>query len=423
MIFLLLFKGNAAKAQLQVKPIHLEQAFEKDTLIQTRMGGVIAAVHVESVISGTVTDETGMAVAGATVQIRGTNKATITDANGAYHLNDTGAEGFLKISALGYCSKEIQTNRADNQVCMLKPAVMGDVVVVGLISSDYDYTASADPTHVAVIEVRDNTTSQPLKAKITIDNDEQDEPATSATNKNGIYKLRRIKENETYRVTVSAEGYEDSVLNIEGWKFNERKETRHVFLKRNNAKAPEQRRIIMGGVRSNVEEPLYIIDGQLANKEMIKNIKPEEIEKIDVLKDANALVLYGRAAQAGVITITTKKRPSERHLAEGVNDKKQTAVEKEKIAIKRIDNFNIAPNPVAKRSVFTISFTSKLNGEYTVQISNALGVLLQSKKITVTEKLTVLPLQANTNWASGIYYVTIIDDRSNVIHVGRFIIE
>ena len=423
MIFLFLFKGNAGKGQIQVKPIHLVQAIEKDTMITMRLGGITAAVPVESGIDGRVIDETGMALPGATVLVKGTNNATVTDANGAYHLSDVGANDFLKISAVGYCSKEIKASRSGNQVCMLKTVTMGEVVVVGLISSDYDYNPPAIPTHVAVIEIKDNTTSQPLKAKITIDNDDQDEPETATTNKNGIYKLRRIKESQNYRVTISAEGYEDSVLNIEGWKFNERKETRYVFLKRDNTAAHEQRRIIMGGIRSNVNEPLYIIDGQLANNEMIKNIKPEAIESIEVLKSASAVAVYGGPAEAGVIVITTKKPLTAKHLDEAIKDKKQTAGEAEKVMLRAIDNFAIAPNPVRKGSAFTFSFTSKLYGDYSFQISNAAGVLLQSKKITVTEKLHVLQLQANANWANGIYYVTITDVKSNVMHVVRFIIE
>jgi TonB-dependent SusC/RagA subfamily outer membrane receptor len=423
MLFLFLFKGNAGKGQVQIKPILLEQAIEKDTMITARLGGITAGVRVESAIDGRVMDEAGKGIAGATVQVKGTNKATLTDANGAYHLSDIGGNDFLKISSVGYCSKEIKASRSGNQVCMLKMAVMGEVVVVGLIAPDYDYTPPADPTHVAVIEVRDNITSQPLKAKITIDNDDEDEPATATTNKKGIYKLRRIKETESYRVTVSAAGYIDSVLNIEGWKLNERKETRYVFLKRENTAAPGQRPVIMGGIRSNVKEPLYIIDGLVAGNDMLKNIQPEAIEKIEVLKGAAALALYGSPAESGVIIITTKKALPAKQLGEGIKDIKQRPGEKQEVVLKVADDFSIAPNPVKKGGFFTISFNSKLNGNFSLQISNAAGVRLQSKKITITQQLNVLQLQTHANWASGIYYLTISDQGSKVLHAGRFIIE
>ena len=114
----------------------------------------------------------------------------------------------------------------------MKEMVMGEVVVVGMMAADYEYTAPVEPTHVAVIEVRDDQNSQPIKASITIENDdEEEEQMTVTTNKNGTYKLRRIGERESYRISITADGYKDSVLNIEGWKFNDKRETRYVFLK------------------------------------------------------------------------------------------------------------------------------------------------------------------------------------------------
>lgn len=423
MLFLFLFKGNAGKGQVQIKPIQLEQATEKDTLKRMVLGGITAGVRVESSIDGRVMDEAGIGIPGATVQVKGTNKATVTDASGAYHLSDAGANDFLTISSVGYCSKEIKASRSGNQVCMLKGAVMGEVVVVGLIAPDHDYTPPAKPTHVAVIEVRDNATRQPLKAVITIDNDDEEESSTATTNKNGIYKLRRIKERESYRVTVTAEGYKDSVLNIEGWKMNERKETRYVFLNKNITAIPEQRKVLIGDIVSTVNEPLYIIDGLVAGNDMVKKTHPETIEKIEVLKGATALALCGSPAGGGVIIITTKKALPAKNLREDIKHKKQTPAEKQKVVVKFADDLSIASNPVRKGNVFAVSFNSKLNGNYNLQILNTSGMVMQSKKISVAEKLNVLQLQANANWASGIYYLTISDQESEVLHTGRFIIE
>ncbi len=53
-------------------------------------------------------------------------------------------------------------------------------------------------------------------------------------------------------------------------------------------------------------EPLYIIDGILAETEALKNLNPNDIESITILKDAAATALYGHRALHGVIIITTK---------------------------------------------------------------------------------------------------------------------
>ena len=52
---------------------------------------------------------------------------------------------------------------------------------------------------------------------------------------------------------------------------------------------------------------LWVIDGVTVNKDAIKDIKPENIESISVLKDASATALYGEKGKNGVIIVTTKK--------------------------------------------------------------------------------------------------------------------
>ncbi len=388
------------------------------------LGGITAAAtDSKMIITGAVTDAEGVAVANATVQVKGTGKATLTDADGIYQLKDVGEYSFLKISAVGYCTSEIRASRSGNQVCMLKMEVMGEVVVVGLIRSDYDDNPPAAPTHVAVIEVSDNITSQPLKAKITIGNNELVEQVIGNTNKNGVYKLRSIKEQDNYKITISAEGYKDSIVNIEGWKFNKRKETSYVFLNRNEAQAPEKRQIILGGMRSSWKEPLYILDGELTNAEILKNITPEEIERIDVLKGEPALALYGSPAEAGVVLITTKKHPAKKYLPAFTGNKKSTTIPKGTTSSSTIENLSISPNPLEKGNSLTISFTSKSAGDYRLQILNSLGAVLQTKEISVTQKQHVLQLQTNASWAAGIYYVTVSGVNNNAMQAGKFIIK
>lgn len=63
--------------------------------------------------------------------------------------------------------------------------------------------------------------------------------------------------------------------------------------------------MVIRGTNNIGETPLYVVDGEITND--IKNINPNDILAIDILKDAKATVLYGSRGSNGVIIITTKK--------------------------------------------------------------------------------------------------------------------
>lgn len=56
-----------------------------------------------------------------------------------------------------------------------------------------------------------------------------------------------------------------------------------------------------------VQEPIFIIDGITVQREEIESLNPNEIENIQVFKDATATALYGSRGKNGVIVINTKK--------------------------------------------------------------------------------------------------------------------
>jgi len=59
---------------------------------------------------------------------------------------------------------------------------------------------------------------------------------------------------------------------------------------------------------SQNQEPVYYIDGKEATKEEIEKLNPAMIESINVIKDEQALKIYGEKAKGGVILIRTKKQ-------------------------------------------------------------------------------------------------------------------
>ena len=55
------------------------------------------------------------------------------------------------------------------------------------------------------------------------------------------------------------------------------------------------------------EKPLFYIDGKKASEQEVKALKPDAIDKIEVLKGEKATEKYGKKAKDGVVLITTKK--------------------------------------------------------------------------------------------------------------------
>ena len=68
---------------------------------------------------------------------------------------------------------------------------------------------------------------------------------------------------------------------------------------------------LRGGISTNDNKPLILIDGSEAYTWELNTINPNDIENISVLKDASASI-YGARAAGGVILITTKRGKAER---------------------------------------------------------------------------------------------------------------
>ncbi len=73
---------------------------------------------------------------------------------------------------------------------------------------------------------------------------------------------------------------------------------------------PGKSPVIIIRCRATIQQgnvPLYVVDGEVYEPYQIKSINPNDIERIDILKDAAASAIYGYRAAYGVIIITTKK--------------------------------------------------------------------------------------------------------------------
>jgi len=202
-------------------------------------------------VSGTVTDaESGEALIGASIFVKGTQTGTITDIDGTYSL-DAGADDVLVFSFVGYTDQEeAVAGRSTVDVALAVGELLDEVVVTG-----YSSQRKRDITG-AVAVVNSDDLNQVA--------------ATSFTQK---------LEGKVTGVTVSTSGEpgSGSAIRIRG----------------------------VGSFQNN--DPLYIVDGVPTQDAFQTGLNPNDIESIQVLKDASAASIYGARANNGVIIVTTKK--------------------------------------------------------------------------------------------------------------------
>ncbi|MBQ7512281.1 MAG: TonB-dependent receptor [Prevotella sp.] len=199
-------------------------------------------------ISGTVVDPTGEAVIGATVMEKGTSNGTITDFDGNFKLK-VEAGKTLVITYLGFEDTELPA--ADWMKVTLKEnsKELAEVVVTG-----YTTQRKADLTGavsvVSVSELAKQNENNPIKAM----------------------------QGRIPGMNISADGNPSGAATVR----------------------------IRGIGTLNDNDPLYIIDG-VPTKAGMHELNGNDIESIQVLKDAASASIYGSRAANGVIIITTKK--------------------------------------------------------------------------------------------------------------------
>lgn len=205
-------------------------------------------VFAQQVIRGSLKSPSGTPLAGATVTVKGTSNSAITDQNGNFSI--TASPGAtLVVTHTGYTTKEILISGGDiNETLDISETALNEVVVIG-----YQSVRRRDLTGaVGVID-----------------------PATAGRNVSNT--VAESLQGLTPGVTVRNTGVPGGAAKID----------------------------IRGAGTFAANNPLYIIDGMYSDA--TPDFNPQDIESIQILKDASAAAIYGSRAANGVIIITTKK--------------------------------------------------------------------------------------------------------------------
>ena len=203
--------------------------------------------YAQTEITGTVVDETGETVIGATVMEKGTTNGTVTDFDGTFVIKvNPGAT--LVFSYVGYLPVELPASNGMTVTMQEDALALNEIVVTG-----YTTQRKADLTGaVSVVSVNDllkQNENNPIKAM----------------------------QGRVPGMNIAADGNPSGAATVR----------------------------IRGTGTLNNNDPLYIIDG-VPTKAGMHELNGNDIESIQVLKDAASASIYGSRAANGVIIITTK---------------------------------------------------------------------------------------------------------------------
>ncbi len=205
-------------------------------------------------ITGTVRNENSLPLPGASVSVKGNSIGTTTDSSGAFTLNVPASAKALVISFVGYADHEINiSGRTSVSVAMVSlGGTLNDVVVVGYgTSKKKDLTGS-----VSSISAKDFN-----KGAIT-------NPLQQIAGRAAGVNVTQVGNEPGSNPSVRIRGITS----------------------------------LRGG-----NDPLVVVDGIQGNLDLLRQIPPNEIESVDILKDASATAIYGSRGAPGVIIVTTKK--------------------------------------------------------------------------------------------------------------------
>ncbi|NIJ54599.1 TonB-dependent receptor [Dyadobacter arcticus] len=212
---------------------------------------------IEQQVTGTVADETGAGLPGVSVLVKGSQSGTTTDAAGRYKLTVPDNSAILVFSFVGYATQEAAVGSLSELNMTLKPDLksLEEVVVIGYgAQSRRNVTGSVSKVNMKTIENLPTTNvSQALRGRVA-----------------GVQFIDNGRPGQGGSILVRG-----------------------------------QRSISAGN------NPLIVLDGIFFNGSLA-DINPNDIESMEVLKDASAAAIYGSRAANGVVLITSRMGKTEK---------------------------------------------------------------------------------------------------------------
>jgi len=247
-----------------VKNVSLEQALEElfedksliynifDQIIVLKQADLNALVPVVfDQVKGRVVDEKNIPISGVSIKVKDNVGKAITDADGKFQLVAKKGD-ILVFSFIGYTTKEVvyEGQASINVSLTVSNIEMNEIVVVG-----YGQRKKSDLTGaLSSLQSKDIVRSNPVLAAKAIQGTVAGATVTKASNRPGA----------PYSITIRGE----NTIN-------------------------------------NSTQPLVVIDGLMGGD--LNTLNPNDIQSMDILKDASSTAIYGARGANGVVIVTTKK--------------------------------------------------------------------------------------------------------------------
>ncbi len=327
----------------------------KQFLLFLLAGGLsLTAARAERVrLTGLVTDEANEPLVGVTIVEKATQRGTVTDANGRFVFE--AAPGVtLVFSFIGYEVKEIVVGNQTTLDVQLVPGAqqLNEVVAVGYQTfRKSDVTGSISSLKAGELNLTTPTLGQSLVGKVA-----------------GVQVAQ-----------VSGAPYVSTKIRVRG----------------------------VGSINAN-SDPLYVIDGYPVTDLFIN---PNDIESIDILKDAASAAIYGSRAAGGVVLITTKRGKEgkgrfEYDVQYGVNQlaKKVELLNATEFAQLLIDARNNTYRDLMQNAgkPFSGANFSDPNATRIANVGNASAVSIPAEFYDFASQKLIAPT-VNTDWQDELY--------------------
>lgn len=444
MLFLFFTKSGAATAQDTGKP--------KTTILDEKA---------ERLLKGKVINEKGEPLAFASVVIHALKRGVAADAEGRFSIAAKKGD-VIAFSSVGYAEKIYMAGEdfSDELVITLEPRLLvGEIVYTRPLDME---SYPEKEKHVEVIVVKDSETKKVIPgASITIKNYRNDKEITAVVNSQGQHKLKRITDEDTYDVKISAPGYTDNSFTIDGSRLQDRKIVQDVYLSRIPAftmktmgasALGKEIKIRMGGMNSlgvGLGATL-VVDGVIQDRYI--DIDPGDVKDITVLQAPQAQAIFGEKGKNGAIVIVTKNGTAIKYkeLAEvkvsaqqitgrlkkstvtgqlsvlscGISKAKVMSIDTiKRFFVKPIVELKIYPNPIVKGSTMHIELRLKKPGTFLLNVLAANGLQVFRKQLIADVSNAAESIPISNEWSSGVYFVQVLDENGGFINSSRFVIQ
>jgi len=268
-----IFDGQPLEFEIQNKMVVVRKKvpslLDKTLLVIQNTNDILLKLFQD--LRGRVVDENGEPLAGATIKVKNSNKTTKTNAEGEFRLQGVQENAILQISFIGYIAQEV---KAAANLSTIKMVLDNSKLEEVMINAGYYSVKESERTgSISRITAKDIET-QPVNNVIA------------------VMQGRMAGVNITQTTGTPGGGFD---IKIRG----------------------------QNSIRTEGNAPLYIIDGVPYASDVIgayqttfgfptlasplNSINTDNIESIEILKDADATAIYGSRGANGVILITTKK--------------------------------------------------------------------------------------------------------------------